>query len=409
MKLSLGKAAVAAIGATAMVMSMAACGSSSSDSADGNELTIYSYYNKNAMTPVVQAFEKANPDIKVQIAYGNGDSDYNSTLQTRIAGNQAPDVFNLSGNNANDLMNNNAAADLTGKDFLKGVDQSYLDAYSKDGKVYGLSISGWLAGIVYNKDLLKEVGYDTVPDNLNDFAKLAKALKAKGVTPYLENGQEMSGSLIGLMGSLEKKSGIDGFADQKNITEAWQKGLEEWDTGFIKSGALPDEATGLNADQVKQSFINGEAAMYRTGGWDVSDIKAAGVNYGFAPFPAATGSEPWIDGGADPAFAISSKAKHKDAAEKFLAFMNSKEGLKAFTTAYGSASISENYTSDVDEQIKPLYDDYFFKNKYYWVSFAKGSTAMSAEVIAQQQGVQGGQSTPAEAAKNINAKWESVQ
>ena len=402
------KVLAAAVGAVAMIAPISACGSSGA-SGGGNTLTVYSYYNKATMAPVVQAFKKANPGVNVEIAYGNGDSDYNSTLQTRIAGNQAPDVFNLSGNNANDLMSNGAAADLTGSDFLKGIDQSYLDAYSKDGKVYGLSISGWLAGIVYNKDLLKEAGYDAVPDNLGDFAKLAGALKSKGVTPYLENGQEMSGSLIGLMGSLEKKSGVDGFADQKNITKTWQKGLEEWDNGFIKSGALPDEATGLNADQVKQSFLNGETAMYRTGGWDVTDLKAAGVNYGFAPFPAAEGGDPYVDGGADPAFAISSQSKHQDLAKKFLSFMNSKEGLKLFTTGYGSASISKNYTSDVDEQIKPLYDDYFFKNKYYWVSFAKGSTAMSAEVIAQQQGVQGGQSTPAEAAKNINAKWESVQ
>ncbi|NMM94606.1 ABC transporter substrate-binding protein [Bifidobacterium sp. DSM 109957] len=202
---------------------------------------------------------------------------------------------------------------------------------------------------------------------------------------------------------------MEGFGDQANITDVWQQALEEWNTGFIESGALPDEATGLNADQVKQSFINGEAAMYRTGGWDVADIKEAGVNYGFAAFPAATGSEQWIDGGADPAFAISSKAKHKDLAEKFLAFMNSEEGLEAFTTAYGSASISDNYTSEVDEQIKPLYDNYFFQNKYFWVSFDKGSTAMSAEVISQQQGVQGGQSTPEEAAKGINDKWASVQ
>lgn len=400
---------IAAIGAAALLMPMAACGASGGDAAGDDTLTVYSYFNKATMDPVVEAFEEANPDIKVQISYGQGDSEYNSTLQTRIAGNQAPDVFNLNGNNANDLMNNGAAMDLTGEACLDGIDASYLDTYAKDGKRYGLPISGWLAGIVYNRDLLKEVGYDTVPDNLDDFAKLAKALNDKGITPYLENGQEMSGSLIALMGSAEKKSGMDGFADQTSIADTWQTALEAWDTGYIKSGALPAEAAGLNSDQVKQSFINGETAMYRTGGWDVNDIKASGIDYGFAPFPAYPSSEPYIDGGADPAFAISAKTKHEEQAKKFLEFMNTEKGLELFTTAYGSASISSNYESESDEQIKPLYDDYFFKNKYYWVSFAKGSTAMSAEVIAQQQGVQGGQSSPEEAAANIDAKWASVQ
>ncbi|MBT1181036.1 sugar ABC transporter substrate-binding protein [Bifidobacterium sp. CP2] len=402
----------AAVGAMAMIVPMAACGSGSS-SASGDTLTVYSYYNKNTMDPVVAAFEKANPDIKVQISYSQGDSDYNSTLQTRIAGNQAPDVFNLNGNNRADLMSNGAAADITDADYLKGIDETYLADYTKDGKIYGMPISGWLAGVVYNKDLLKEVGYDSVPDNLDDFAALAKKLKDKGITPFLENGQEMSGSLIGLLGSYYAKAGEDGdkriYAGKSTFAKEWTKAFEAWNDGFIKSGALPEEATGLNADQVKQSFINGEAAMYRTGGWDVADIKAAGVNYGFSPFPAYPGSEPYIDGGADPAFAISAKTKKKAQAEKFLSFMNSKEGLKLFTTAYGSASVSSNYDSQIDEQLKLLYDDYFFKGKFHWVSFEKGSTAMSAEVISQQQGIQGGKTTPADAAKNLDSKWDSVK
>lgn len=407
------KAITAAVGAVALVIPMAACGSSSASGSSDNTITVYSYYNKNTMDPVVAAFEKANPDIKVKISYSQGDSEYNSTLQTRIAGNQAPDVFNLNGNNRADLMNNGAAADLTGADYLKGVDESYFSDYTKDGKIYGLPISGWLAGIVYNKDLLKEVGYDTVPDNLDDFATLAGKLKDKGITPFLENGQEMSGSLIGLLGSYYASTGTNGdqeiYAGKSTFTDQWTKALEAWNKGFIKSGALPPEATGLNSDQVKQSFMNGETAMYRTGGWDVNDIKAAGVNYGFAPFPAYPDSEPYVDGGADPAFAISAKTKKKAAAEKFLAFMNTEEGLKLFTTAYGSASVSSNYESAIDEQLKPLYDDYFFKGKFHWVSFEKGSTAMSAEVIAQQQGIQGGQTTPSDAAKNLDAKWDSVK
>lgn len=400
---------IAAVGAAALLAPMAACGASDGDAANDDTLTVYSYFNKATMDPIVKAFEEANPDIKVQISYGQGDSEYNSTLQTRIAGNQAPDVFNLNGNNVNDLMNNGAVLDLTGEECLDGIDDSYLDTYSKEGKRYGLPISGWLAGIVYNKDLLKEAGYDTVPDTLDGFAKLAKDLNDKGVTPYLENGQEMSGSLIALMGSAEQKSGMDGFAGQASIADTWRTALEAWNTGFIESGALPSEAAGLNGDQIKQAFINGEAAMYRTGGWDVNDIKTSGIDYGFAPFPAYPGSEPYVDGGADPAFAISANTKHEEQAKMFLEFMNTEQGLKLFTTAYGSASISAHYKSESDERIKPLYDDYFSANKYYWVSFSKGSAAMSAEVIAQQQGVQGGQSSPEEAAANIDAKWASVQ
>lgn len=408
MRSRITKAIVAAVGAAALIAPMAACGSSNGGASD-NTLTIYSYYNKAAMDPAIAAFKKANPDIQVEISYGTDPDQYDSTLQTRIAGKQAPDVFNLSGNNFNDLADNGAAADLTGSDVLKGVDQSYLDTYSKNGKTYGLTISGWLGGIAYNKDLLKEAGYDSVPDSLDDFGKLAKALKDKGITPYLENGEEMSASLVSLVGSAEGKSGNEGFAGRDDIEEPWEKALDAWKTGYLDSGMLPSEAAGMTRDQVKQAFLNGETAMFRSGGWDIADFKSAGINYGFAAFPGVPGGEANVNGGADPAFAISSTTKHKDLAEKFLAFMGSEEGVKLFTTAYGSASLSDNYASEVDEQIKPLYDDYFFKGKFYWIAFSKASVAMSTEVKSQQQGVQGGQLTPAEAAKGINEKWVSVQ
>lgn len=408
MRSNFTKMIAATVGAAALIVPMSACGSSGGADAQ-NKLTVYSYYNKDTMQPIVTAFEKANPGVKVEISYGTGSDAYDSTLQTRIAGNQAPDVFNLSGNNFHDLADNGAAADLTGESFLEGVDDTYLKDYSKDGKVYGLTISGWLGGIAYNKELVSKAGFDAVPDTMDDFTKLAKALKDQGITPYMENGEEMSASLVSLIGSTSGKTGTDTFSGVKNITKPWQDGLEAWDEGYIKSGVLPPESVGMTGDQVKQSFLNGEVAMYRTGGWDIADFKEAGIDYGFAPFPGAPGREANVNGGADPAFAISATTKKRELAEKFLSFINSEEGVKLFTTAYGSASISSKYESELNEQIKPLYDDYFFKGKYYWISFSKASVAMTTEVKSQQQGVQGGQITPDEAAKNINAKWESVQ
>ena len=39
-----------------------------------------------------------------------------------------------------------------------------------------MSITSWASGIAYNKDLLKQVGYDEPPANWDDFLKLCKKL-----------------------------------------------------------------------------------------------------------------------------------------------------------------------------------------------------------------------------------------
>ena len=52
------KAIAAAVGAVTLVVPMAACGSSSAGDSSTNKLTIYSYYNRATMDPVVAAFKK---------------------------------------------------------------------------------------------------------------------------------------------------------------------------------------------------------------------------------------------------------------------------------------------------------------------------------------------------------------
>ena len=59
-------------------------------------------------------------------------------------------------------------------------------AYSVDGKVYAMGVSTWTNAWVYNKDLLKKVGYDSIPATWDEFLTMCGKLKAAGITPYLE-------------------------------------------------------------------------------------------------------------------------------------------------------------------------------------------------------------------------------
>lgn len=108
---------MAAAAGAAMLLPLAACGGS----ADAGKTTIsfLSWDNEQIMKPFIDEFEKENPDIKVDFGYAPPTNEYIQTLQTRLVGNQAPDVFVITSENKNDLIDNGYALDMTGKSYVK--------------------------------------------------------------------------------------------------------------------------------------------------------------------------------------------------------------------------------------------------------------------------------------------------
>lgn len=72
-------------------------------------LSYLSWDNEQTSKPYIDEFEKENPDIKIDFSYAPPTSEYISTLQTRLVGNQAPDVFIITSENRDDLIDNGYA------------------------------------------------------------------------------------------------------------------------------------------------------------------------------------------------------------------------------------------------------------------------------------------------------------
>lgn len=412
------KTAVALTAAAAMVVPMAACGSSTAGNSGQTKISFYSYFKQNQIGDVVKDFEKKNPDIKVDVQYGQDPAQYVSTLQTRLAGGKAPTIFNLTMDNRVDVMNSGAAADLTGGDFLDGIDETNFTLFQQDGKTYGMPVSAWVGAFFYNKDILQKAGYDEFPKTWDEFIEMGKKINDSGSTAFLEDfNTQIAGSFVGLLASYYGEQGKTGDLDEdiwngkSTFAKDWTPVFEKWEDA-VKAGVIPQKSVGLSADQVKQEFVSGSLAVMRSGPWDLADIEKSGINFAVAPFPAFSKEDgQWINGGPDQGFAISAKAsdKEKAAAEKFLGYLNSEEGLKVFTTAAGTLSLSSNYTAEAPDALKDVVDNYFKENKFYWVNWPKSPTVMSTEDIAQQQKLVQGQISAKDAAEALDAKWATLK
>ena len=78
-------------------LALTGCSGGSDDAGGGVTLNYFTWNNEANMRPIVDAFEAAHPDIKIELSSAtNNPQEYGETLLTRASGNQLPDVFHLS-------------------------------------------------------------------------------------------------------------------------------------------------------------------------------------------------------------------------------------------------------------------------------------------------------------------------
>src|SRR5688500_7316735 len=138
--------------------------------------------HEDTLDAMIAAFESANPDIKIEVqtaAY----ADYFTELQTRIAGGDAPDAFELNYENFVSYASRGVLADLS---TFAGEEAGFADrfyprayeAFQMDGVQYGLPTSFSDVVLFYNKDLFDAAGvaYPTAEWTWEDETNAAAAL-----------------------------------------------------------------------------------------------------------------------------------------------------------------------------------------------------------------------------------------
>lgn len=407
----------AVLGVAALVMPLAACGGAGAN--DENTITFFANNTQDAYEPLIEGFEKANPDIKIEFTTTTGaQAGYQQTLQTRISGGQLTDVFVMPPEQMSDLVKNKIVMDLSDMSFISKLTESNKDTYSVDGKLYGMSLSSWNNAYAYNKDLLAKAGYDTIPETWDEFIQMLKDLKDAGVEkPYLEPKAGLGAPVeawIGFDSSKQDKSIDQQITDgETTFTKSYTKYYDEWQK-LITEGVMGSEVSGLADDQVRTEFTAGRLAVMPSGAWDISTFNDAGLNYSFGRIPMLhKGDTPWAPGSADPSYAINAKltGKKLENVKKLFEYMTSDEGLKAYQKGTGGIPSIQGVEPEVDEHFKEAYDLYVKTGNVYLQTLdwpESGRSALRAECFAQLQQVALGSITPQQASENLDAKLATL-
>ena len=140
-----------------------------------------------AQAPVLDAFTKAFPAIKVDSQPTPGGNSYYQKLLTMMAGGVPPDAFTLALNELAPLQGKSALApldDFASQSGSNGLDKQdivpgILEAASLQGHLYGLPMNLDTQAMYYNTDLFKKAGVGTPTADWsweNEWLKAAEAL-----------------------------------------------------------------------------------------------------------------------------------------------------------------------------------------------------------------------------------------
>lgn len=290
---------------------LAACGGTGST---GNKVTLQQWYHQYGENGTQQAalkyaadYSKGSSSVNVKVNWVAGD--YSTKLSTALLSNNAPDVFEYYVPDRNWVKQGllEPLDDLYTADVKNDFNPISLNAYTVDGKIYGVKMIDDTQFFYYRKSMLAAAGIDpaslTSLDALLEAANKLTTSKVKGLFLGNDGG-------IGLYGMAIYSTGGDIVASNKAafntpaVIGSLTKLREVSTSKAILTGA-PTDWTDPSA------FIDGLAAIQWCGLWAMPAItKELNDDFGIFPWPAfgATGkpAAPW-GGWAEM---VSAKGKH---------------------------------------------------------------------------------------------------
>ena len=408
-----GKKIVAAGCGLVMLFGAGACGSSQSSDIELEFMTGMATGSTQlkALTSVVEAFEKENEGVKVTLVPGT--SSYESDLKVRLAGKNAPDLWNTHGWSRDRYSS--FLEPLQDREWTSRMNNTLDTAIRKDdGSFYALPLDAAITGIVYNKTVLDKAGVDPAEiKSWDDFFAACEKVVGIGATCLAASGKEnwTSGDIVDYMASGmysddELKELQDGTFDTAKYAEAVTP-VYEW----ARSKYFNVDYTSATADDVAKLIASDECAF----GFQPNSLAQSVQNYnpdaklGFMPYPSEVG-DPYLISAEDYAIGVSNSSKNKETALKLLDFMAEAENMKTLSDTTSNAPVFD----DVEMNIGQLADSYD-----QWVTEAQTRTVpvfdrvylpngMWSTLTTTTDGLITGQSDPQGAADQMKTAFDGL-
>jgi raffinose/stachyose/melibiose transport system substrate-binding protein len=361
-----GRLLAVATTVAAMAMSLAACGAggSSGGSSDGKVTLHVEAWKGGGAEPanvaeINKAFEKANPNIKVDFEYITADPTYTQKLQPELLGGKAGDVIMVDTDKMKKWGASGYLADLSGESWASKIAPAAKPFAQAEGKTLAMPMELIGIGMYANMDLLKKAGISEVPADWPTFLKDLAKVKKAGINPIAlpdksgwtgESVFQAAGST--LVYQKNKQWDSDFLGGKASVDPDWKESLKQLKT--LEDKGYVNWKNELGADEWAQGpadFSAGKSAFWYQGAWQVSNIKKAGFPVSFAPWPGgAAGTKPNGMLFSGTMWAVNSQSQQGDAAREYVKFWSQSENLAKYLAAeHAESPFSDGTTPEATE------------------------------------------------------------
>ena len=325
-------------------------GCASGESSDGKvHITMIQYKPEavKAFEKIEESFNAAHDDIHLDIESPN---EAMTVLKTRLIREDYPDIVGIGGDiNYSNFLDAELFADISDLDVVSDIKPAYLQIdkdleFIPQEGVYALPYAANAAGILYNKDMFDENGWE-IPQTWSEFISLCDTIKSTGTDPlYL--GYKDTWTCLAPWNALAVGLTPSDVCSRVNSGDTTFKA--EYAEVAEKIKVLLDYAEpnpyAYSYNDACTAFARGESAMYPIGSYAVPQILSVNpdMNIDSFPFPANDNeADNVLNSGIDLQFSVMKESKNKEAAYEVLRFLLEDETVQIYLDDQGGIPCKE--------------------------------------------------------------------
>jgi raffinose/stachyose/melibiose transport system substrate-binding protein len=312
--------------------------------------------------------EEENLKVKINLEMPSSDQ-YESVLQARLAGNDAPDLYTLHSNNIATYYKAGNLEDLSSQELSSKVFNNIKDTVTVDGKMLAVPIESQAWAALYNKDIFEECGLE-VPYTLSELKNVCSVLQEKGYTPFMLAFQEqwvpqlMTALLLGGKVTTEVPDWLSRMYDDK-------ASYEEMRDIFDTIDVIMENGTSRAMEQGSESgaaeFAMGKAAMFVQGTWASGTIMSTNPEMNLGVFALPINENPEcakVNLSTSTTLVVYPGSSEKDIALKFANYVLDDNDSSALFESCGFNPVATSHEFEVSSWVNDA-SEYVSMGKAY--------------------------------------------
>ena len=353
------KNAISAVLAVTMLTAAILPGCSSGGDSGVTEIEILQYKPEAAayFDQVEEEFNASHDDIHLTISSPN---DASTIMRTRFVREDYPDIIGIGGDiNYSYYVDADILADVSDYPGMADIKQSYVDILEaleitpKDG-TYGVPYVANAAGILYNKDMFEEHGWE-IPESWGELMDLCEEIESEGILPFYFGFRD-TWTCLAPWNSLAVDLAPADTCKQVNagettFTEEYRETAEKC-LQLVSYG--PEDPIAYGYNDACTAFARGESAMYPIGSYAVPQILQVNPEMNIDSFVTPgndDASKNTLNSGVDLMFSVTAACENKEAAYEVLDFLLEDANLQAYIDDQNAVPCKEG-----DFELAPMLD-----------------------------------------------------